>query len=1148
MESPAKRRRIDRSWESDEDDDLSFQPQEASSQRDPGYQLEIERAHADNRFQSAMAHIFEKYGRDFEGVGDEIDMMTGEIVVNNGHLKNMRNEADVGTGMVPGEDEEVEGDEGGLRWEDLLDEDQFESSSHDSSDEDEEETNIIGENEVPGENNEQDEEDRSLHGQRPSSDSMTVPVPLNSGMAQPPLLQTLAQGSFGDMSHDGPPGMLFGGPGQAFGASPLGFGASPLAFGHSPLAFNPWTQHLPQQSMWDGPEIPQQQATANRMAFQPRKKRQSVPSAPTSTSIWTSGTSYEYQLRRRNALGQRRQSQSVVAKKPRPKKHPRPRGSQFGRLAEQEVQDSDEDGSLPSPPRRQPLTESKSQGNDKSPENNPSRVRKKPGPKPGTPRPAGSKKPGPQPGFRRSKDINKPRPKPGSRRRKHRVNDRSFIARIPMRSKRSKSDMVRANEHSQASEAAATEVKMDDQEDIGDRRRSGRERKPVERLSQVVWDPFPWQKIRLVRFAERQAARKAAGLDSASDEDSDGSLCAEDEKADGDQSKAEDHVPKSSKLDKQDFQHRVVPDSQDSITPPTSSIPQTENGKRTAPHVAEPPSQDVADPDSLLSDDEMPMHVLPQRPSSQSDSFTTQVFSLIEPADAQQTEPRRKPGRPGRKSISGPDGATSREGPSASSAEPAPGPQSSTARRKPGRPFGSKTGMRKSMSNLAASGPRRSRRSARFAEGLSTELQLDKDMTDRGPEGTTNHGPLEQDTKESLEPKEMKDANLEAQTSPRIDGQETNEFIVCEGQEADITPVSSEASAALPERMLAVSEKIASLDNEVVDSQGEPGDTVATAGEVTALHAQDSGKIAEDAVPDPETSEAMGTSPGNIAADEAAPLADGHAPLLQEQMNTDAETVPDVHRGTMVVGITAATENHPSAPEVSEAPQPEAHSSPVAASPVIEETDQEPSSAPERFGSPELGSPAADPFDLPPSGTAPPRFSLAKTSVTSPVKSSPLRKAHVPQSGKASPPFKRKSASPTKLTSPSKITKASTPRTPTSHHKSSRRQGTPSSRRSLLSLTRRKADDEDDFDELGAAEAPSSAIALASNRRTSVARRIWKATPRTTEVFPRSPERRQSGKGSEDLQGDVTRTPGGTMRTCGVDGFQCGRDFCFTCL
>ncbi|KAG8420674.1 hypothetical protein J3459_010832 [Metarhizium acridum] len=116
MEPPVKRRRLgehpqlwdddadgdDEEWEEyDEDDDkdngeAAPEQREGSVEQDDGYQLAIEKAYADNRFRATMVHIFRKYGRDFEGIGDEIDLSTGEIVVNNGHIENMRNEVDVG--------------------------------------------------------------------------------------------------------------------------------------------------------------------------------------------------------------------------------------------------------------------------------------------------------------------------------------------------------------------------------------------------------------------------------------------------------------------------------------------------------------------------------------------------------------------------------------------------------------------------------------------------------------------------------------------------------------------------------------------------------------------------------------------------------------------------------------------------------------------------------------------------------------------------------------------------------------------------------------------------------------------------------------------------------------------------------------------
>ena len=129
MEPPAKRRRmsqllLDKHHADEDDDELAFAPFEVEAKRDPDYKLSVERAYADQRFQATMAHIFEKYGRDFEGIGDEIDLVTGEIVVNNGHVRNMRDEGDVGDGLrgdlTDGEDDEDEG----ILLEDLYDDEE----------------------------------------------------------------------------------------------------------------------------------------------------------------------------------------------------------------------------------------------------------------------------------------------------------------------------------------------------------------------------------------------------------------------------------------------------------------------------------------------------------------------------------------------------------------------------------------------------------------------------------------------------------------------------------------------------------------------------------------------------------------------------------------------------------------------------------------------------------------------------------------------------------------------------------------------------------------------------------------------------------------------------------------------------------------
>jgi hypothetical protein len=52
----------------------------------------------DEKLKSRFERIFEKYEYDFDGVGDEIDIVTGEVLVDNGHLKNMRDEADSDAG------------------------------------------------------------------------------------------------------------------------------------------------------------------------------------------------------------------------------------------------------------------------------------------------------------------------------------------------------------------------------------------------------------------------------------------------------------------------------------------------------------------------------------------------------------------------------------------------------------------------------------------------------------------------------------------------------------------------------------------------------------------------------------------------------------------------------------------------------------------------------------------------------------------------------------------------------------------------------------------------------------------------------------------------------------------------------------------
>ncbi|KAK1767177.1 hypothetical protein QBC33DRAFT_539455 [Phialemonium atrogriseum] len=97
MEPPAKRSRFGPSPfdEEDNDDELFHEPEELNARRDPAVQLERSRAVAAYKLKSSWESIFEKYGKDFSGVGDEIDIRTGQVVVDNGHIRSLEDASDI---------------------------------------------------------------------------------------------------------------------------------------------------------------------------------------------------------------------------------------------------------------------------------------------------------------------------------------------------------------------------------------------------------------------------------------------------------------------------------------------------------------------------------------------------------------------------------------------------------------------------------------------------------------------------------------------------------------------------------------------------------------------------------------------------------------------------------------------------------------------------------------------------------------------------------------------------------------------------------------------------------------------------------------------------------------------------------------------
>lgn len=81
MESPSKRQRLSRN---DEPEFLRPSRDHRSARRN-----------LQQKFKSKLESIFERYSQDFTDIGDEIDIASGEVVVDNGHLLSMENETDL---------------------------------------------------------------------------------------------------------------------------------------------------------------------------------------------------------------------------------------------------------------------------------------------------------------------------------------------------------------------------------------------------------------------------------------------------------------------------------------------------------------------------------------------------------------------------------------------------------------------------------------------------------------------------------------------------------------------------------------------------------------------------------------------------------------------------------------------------------------------------------------------------------------------------------------------------------------------------------------------------------------------------------------------------------------------------------------------
>lgn len=104
MEPPTKRPRLSIAPDQSQDpypypspspDPTAADEKENENEHDQ-VDIHAARAQNDQRLKTIFESIFEKYSRDFTEVGDEIDLQTGEVIVDNGHLLGMEGEDDTG--------------------------------------------------------------------------------------------------------------------------------------------------------------------------------------------------------------------------------------------------------------------------------------------------------------------------------------------------------------------------------------------------------------------------------------------------------------------------------------------------------------------------------------------------------------------------------------------------------------------------------------------------------------------------------------------------------------------------------------------------------------------------------------------------------------------------------------------------------------------------------------------------------------------------------------------------------------------------------------------------------------------------------------------------------------------------------------------
>lgn len=990
MEPPAKKRRQAPSLlddDEDDDDELFFQPQEVSARRDPGYKLSVKRACADHKLHATMAHIIEKYSHNFEGIGDEIDMETGEIVVNNGHLTRMRNEGDVGGEWEGDEDDADEG----IRLEDLTDE---------SSDNDREQ-NEAQDSEA--------DEDLIMKGKEITEQQNAV-VAKRPGRPAPSggKLSTLFPNLYGRADVFGPP--------PAFGASPFAYGNSPMGMG-----LGSWGWSGSASTSGYGHQHPSHHAPAQRLSLTAGNDKYEFPAQEGYKSIWASGTGYDEDWALRPTPAVRTGFRKQVAKYPVKLQPQRlldaPKSeTTHAPSNEEEVDEEDEDAIVTG---RSSQTKSGtnvaenclSDDEDSLLLSNPRSLVTPPESSPVQHKDLATTK----------KNVVQPEADPISTKlagkRKRQLDEEP-----PKEPVKGRKQLVAMK---------TKKIPTETQDSTSDRRRSGRFKKQTEFMGKICWAKANGARKKMETLTvelvgmDPERMKDFHKVDKVADEENPTIETAQDDPMSEVESEEEGVEEEFFQVFNEEVtSERIIPNSQDSGTPLTSSAPQESQKNMEVPKFPGITKVNV-DTTFVLSDDEAPI-LLPEPRSSKHHKQATQINTITEKSP---------------KEIPAQTSSEARVESSNKDAETASAP-----RRKPGRP--------KKVTVVSAPAP--------IPQSLLEELEAVP--ADSIEVSTSEVSSLKERSKRGRPRKS--DVLVPVAKSPVV-----NKASIDAGR--DDPGESAEDSGIGPGSPVTATAQRQTITRKQVERPNRLGNEIRWLQKCKEFNPK--GAVL------PETSSVQ------------SPIEKGETPKMQLRSVKSRELVKSSNEAPKEIKDSQEEESSQLAPtDPSSAPEPEL--------PTLMNND--------------------DPFDLP---EDPPIVKPSPKLIGQP--------SATPRSIRIRDHASRVSENP--ASSPSSRSKPRTPR-----HSHIRTSHAPSSRRSILSLL---SDDDEDRDELGRDLASASQIQSSG----ATMRKLWRSTALTTEIHRTPVKKRLRDPASP---GSVVKTPGGTTRSCGVDGYRCERDFCFTCL